>query len=289
MDAGDDCAVVGSDQAVTVDTLVEGVHFDHRLSPMDIGYKAVAVSVSDLAAMGAMPQWLLLGLSLPRTGVQGWATAFSEGLVEACDRFGVHLVGGDVTRVPDGAPRVVSTTVAGRVPDPPLTRSGARPGDRIWVTGTPGLAGAGWMLDDPPAPALAALRRPRPPLAFAVAAARRGWVTAAMDLSDGPMADLPRLAAASGVQAVLDPDALPVPEGLARHPALRRAQLCGGDDYQLLFTAPDSADSAIETLAAEHDVRATAVGRIREGAGAVLASGVWPTPVFAHFAPDGAP
>lgn len=289
VDAGDDGAVLSGGQVVTIDALVEGVHFDDLLSPSDVGYKSVAVSVSDLGAMGATPRWAVCALSLPRgSDVLDWVSRFAEGLHEACRAFGVYLVGGDVTAVPEGAPRYVSSTLVGQLtPDRALRRSGARPGDDLWVTGSPGLAGAGWMFLHPPADALAALRRPRPPLAFAQAVAAQQLATAAMDLSDGLGADVPRLATASGVRIELDPEQIPVPASLADHPELRRAQLAGGDDYELLFTAPPGAREILRGLAAAHTVSLSRVGRVVEGMGAALPDGTWPSG-FDHF-PPGAP
>ncbi len=286
VDAGDDCAVVVpgvAAQALTVDTLVEGVHFDAALSPADVGYKAVAVSVSDVAACGARPTWMLVALSLPAADPEPWVEQFAVGLRQACREFGVYLAGGDVTRAPV---RFVSTTLSGQCVAEPLVRSGGRPGDVLWVTGTPGLAGAGWSLDDPPPQALAALRRPRPRLELALDLARAGLCTAAMDLSDGLAADLPRLAQSSGVAAIVDPARLPVPDALRGHPRLRDCQLAGGDDYELLFTAAPAAEARVRALAERHGVRVTPVGRLEAGRGAWASDGPWPRG-FAHF--QGAP
>lgn len=291
VDAGDDAAVFASGQVVTVDTLVEGVHFDHRLTPADVGYKSVAVSVSDLAAMGARPRWMVCALSMPRSpDLLDWVDQFATGLRGACDQFDVHLVGGDVTSVPAGGPRFVSNTLVGQVTAAgPLRRDAARPGDDLWVTGAVGLAGAGWMLQAPLEPALAALRRPIPPLDFAVALAEAGLVHAAMDLSDGLGADVPRLATASGVRLHIDANALPVVPGLPAGDARLRAQLRGGDDYQLLFTAPPSSRPQIEGLARLHSIRVTCIGHASEGAGAALSGDPWPTnAAYDHF-PAGTP
>lgn len=273
---------------LTVDTLVEGVHFDERLSPADVGFKAVAASVSDLASTGATPRWMLLALSLPPDPpALPWVAAFAEGLREACARFGVYLIGGDVTGVPRGGPRFVSPTLSG-VATAPMLRSTARPGDALWVTGQLGLAGAGWRLQHPPPAALQRLRRPIPPLSFALALAARGLATAAMDLSDGLAADLPRLAQASGVRAVIGAERLPVPGVLADHPGRLALQLCGGEDYELLFTAADGADEAIAQLARTHGVTVTRIGAIEAGHGTILCGEggeplPWPDPAFDHF------
>jgi thiamine-monophosphate kinase len=284
---GDDGAVLPLGDTVTVDALVEGCHFDARLSPADVGYKALAVSVSDLAAMGARPRWAVLALSLPSHDA-AWTGEFARGLGEACRRWQVALVGGDTTASP--GPRVVSITAGGVLVGAPLRRDGARPGDLLWVTGTLGLAGAGWRLTAPPPAALAALRRPDPPVAFALAVARLGLASAAMDLSDGLAADLPRLLRSSRVHhptlgAWIGPAALPVgdvPDALDH--ALR-----GGEDYQLLLSAPPARSAELQALAGAYGVRLTAIGRCTADATLSLGGGAWPPPAYAHFPSDAAP
>ncbi|MEM6930077.1 MAG: thiamine-phosphate kinase [Myxococcota bacterium] len=281
VDAGDDAAVLHG-QAVSTDTLVQGTHFDDRLSPEDIGYKAIAVSVSDVVAMGGAPQWALLALTLPRhVDPTVFVDGLAQGVTEACGRFGVRLVGGDVTG--GRGPRVVTTVVAGPCPRP-VTRTGARAGDDVWVTGTLGLAGAGWMWEHPPEPALQALRRPTPPLAFAAVLAEHA--SAAMDLSDGLATDLPRLTEASGVAVHLDLGLLPMPEVLqpATADEVRSCQLTGGEDYQLLFTA---APELRDTLAAQGravGIQVTRIGTVMRGRGVTTSEGPLPAPEFAHFA-----
>lgn len=263
--------------ALTVDTLVESVHWDARLSPEDVGYKAVAVSVSDLCAMGAEPTWMLLALSLDDR--PGWVGRFAEGVGAATRHWNLPLIGGDTTR--SNGPIVVSTTLGGRCVAAPVQRSGARPGDTLWVTGTLGLAGAGWYLTDPPLDALTALRRPDPPVAFALALARAGVVTAMMDLSDGLAADLRRLCAASGVGAAVDPAALPLHPCLARLSDPVPVQVGTGEDYQLLFASPPGAP--IEALAAACGVEVTPIGGLRADPEVRLIGRPWPESVFTHF------
>lgn len=267
---GDDAAVRPGGEVVTVDTLVEGVHFDQRLSPADVGWKAVAVSVSDAAAMGAQPGWIALALSLPEPLDEHWLAAFAEGLGDACRRWQIQLIGGDTTRSP--GPRFVSVTLGGQCVGAPMTRAGGRPGDTLWVTGTLGRAGAGWALPEPDDDALAALRRPDPPLAFALDLARRGLATAAMDVSDGLAADLPRLCAASRCGARVGP--IPTDRG--------ELGWTGGDDYELLFAAAPGQDHAVRTLAARHGRIVTPIGALAEGPCTRL-DGAWPTPRFAHW------
>ncbi len=275
---GDDAAVLADGTALTVDALVEGVHWDHHLSPEDVGYKALAVSVSDLAGMGARPAWALLTLALPALDLE-WVEAFSRGLALACARWDVALVGGDTVRTT--GPRVVSLTLGGACVAAPMTRGGARPGDVVWVTGSPGLASLGWRLAEPPAEALEALRRPDPPLAFALDLATRGWASAAMDLSDGLERDLPRLCAASGVGAVLDVDRV------ARHRLLADDSwayaVSGGDEYQLLFTAPAGCADDLRALADAHDVWLTPIGTCDDSGVARLGDRDWPRASFEHF------
>lgn len=281
MGPGDDAAVFADGLVLTTDALVQGVHFDERLDPADVGYKAVAVSASDIGAMGGTPRWAMLTLSLPApTAATDWTRRMAVGLHEALAHFGIDLVGGDTTSSP--GPIMVTVSMGGRCTCAPLTRGGCRAGDRLWVTGYPGLAAAGYLFDDPPPPALAALRRPTPPVHFATRLASRRLASAAMDLSDGLAADLPRLAAASGVGFALDAAALP------RHPCLPANQaealvLSGGDAYELVFTAPHSSTDAIRSLAEAHHVKATPIG-VATAAPAVRV-GDDPLPTgFAHFA-----
>lgn len=280
LDLGDDAAILAPHErpmAWTVDTLVEGRHWDARLSPGDVGFKALAVSVSDLAATGAIAAHALLSLALPSSD-PAWIDGFARGLAEALARWDVRLVGGDTVRT-DG-PRVVGLTVGGPVLHRAMSRRGARPGDDLWVTGVPGLAGAGWRRPDPPAAALAALRRPDPPVAFALALARTGLARAAMDLSDGLGADVPRLARASGVRLIVDPAALPAHPALADDPFGHA--FAGGDDYALLWCAAPADQPRIAALARACGVTATRIGHAAQGAGAALPDGRWPQG-FAHF------
>jgi thiamine-monophosphate kinase len=275
---GDDAAITRRGEVVTVDALVEGVHWDDRLTAADVGYKALAVSVSDLAAMGARPCWAVLSLSLPGARV-GWVAAFAEGLAAAARRWSVAIIGGDTTGSP--GPIVVSLTAGGALVGPPLRRSGGRPGDDLWVTGALGLAGAGWRSANPSPAALAALRRPDPPVGFALALARAGLATAAMDLSDGLAADLPRLTTASGVGATLDPGALPGADGLGAD-ALDH-QLRGGEDYQLLFSAAPRHRATLRGLAAACGIPLSRIGVLTSKPGLSLGISPWPAPAFDHF------
>ena len=272
---GDDAAVLANGDAITIDTLVQGVHFDHRLSFEDVGFKAVAVSVSDLCAMGARPEWMVLSVSVPIDAADSDVEALARGVGEAATQFGCGLVGGDTTR----GPWVVSITMGGKAPAHPWRRSGARPGDGLFVTGWLGLAGAGYSLDHPDETCLAALRRPSPPLAFALDAVHLKGIHAAMDLSDGLAADLPRLCAASGVGATVG--SIPLHPSLREHPEL---PLTGGEDYQLLLAVAPGAQGPLSLLAAEHQVRFDEVGTVTD-TGEIHREGGWPRPAFQHFEP----
>jgi len=281
---GDDAAVLPDGTAITADTLVEGVHFDDRLSAADVGFKAVAVSASDLAAMGATPTWMVLCLSVPALTSPSWVEDFGIGLGQAAEQFSVSLIGGDTTGSP--GPRIATITMGGGCVADPIRRDGGAPGDVLWVTGQLGLAGAGWILADPPLAALAHLRRPQPPVSFALALARAGLPSAMMDLSDGLAADLPRLCVASGCGAQVDPDALPAPVSLRGRPDQLRLMVGGGEDYELLFASSPDASANIQRLAASSGVQVTAIGNLTGGSGLGLGAEVWPEPSFRHFGDD---
>ena len=278
---GDDAAVLADGTAITADALIEGVHFDVRLSPIDVGYKAIAVSVSDLAAMGAQPRWAVLTLAVPRPVDLPWVHDFAAGVGQACAHWALELVGGDTTRSP--GPRNISVTLGGPCIAAPLRRSGGRAGDDLWVTGTLGLAAGGYLLPDPPAACRNALHRPTPPLAFALHIAAQGWVSAAMDVSDGLALDMPKLCAASGTGAIVEPDALPIPDALAPLADPAAAVWAGGDDYQLLFAAPPCHSNALQHAANQHDVRVTRIGTLTVNTAVVLRGRPWPQPPFRHF------
>jgi thiamine-monophosphate kinase len=283
LDAGDDTAIVSHGMLVTTDTLVEGVHWDHRATAADVGWKSVTVSVSDIAAMGGSPTWATLSLCLPRPLDTTWVTDFARGLAEACAHWSVHLVGGDTTR--STGPRVVSLTMAGQAAHP-LLRSGARADDDIWVTGVPGEAAVGFFHDGP---GLRALHHPDPPVTFARDLAQRRLATAAMDLSDGLATDLPRLCEASGVGAEIDPAALPSSPILRSVSSPLAAQVAFGDDYQLLFTAAAVHRPDLQALAREHGVRVTRIGCVTRGQRIRLLNAAWPDATFSHFSAGVAP
>jgi len=239
---GDDGAVLeptaGKQQVSVIDTLVEGVHFPPGFSPSDIGYRIVAVNLSDIAAMGATPRWMTLALSLPSANAP-WLEAFAEGLHAAAKEYGVTLVGGDTT----SASQVVVTVQisgevdAGRV----LLRSGAKVGDTIYVTGTVGDAAAGLdgLIHGEPVKQLLN-RFARPSARVRYGQSLVGIANAAIDLSDGLYGDLRKLLLASGVGAEIDLACVPLSDALVQNYSPERQHsfaLGGGDDYELCFTA----------------------------------------------------
>ncbi len=269
---GDDGAVLrpppGRDLVSVLDTINEGVHFPAGISAAAIAHRALAVNLSDLAAMGAEPAWASLSLSLPRVDpawLEDFATAFRQSAV-AC---GVDLVGGDTVR----GPLSVAVQLIGFVdPGRCLTRAGARAGDLVVISGTPGCAAAGLRLIDDPAAATEPLRNaflwPTPRLALGQALA--GVASAAIDISDGLLTDLGRLIEASGVGATVDLDRLPLSAaavGLLSDETAMALACNGGDDYELCFTLPAAAETVLPTLAARGGCQLTIIGRITAGSG----------------------
>lgn len=248
---GDDAAILapppGHELLMTSDTLVAGRHFPLATAPYDIGWKALAVNLSDLAAMGAEPLWFLLALTLPQPD-EAWLVSFADGLGTLARRHGISLVGGDTTR----GHLSITITAVGSVPAiAALRRDGARPGDLVCVTGTLGDAALGLRLNgfesrsscahsEHDLPALRTrLDRPTPRIEAGLAL--RGSANAAIDLSDGLAGDLGHVLAASGVGADLQADALPMSEAFARQAEARdrlALQAAGGDDYELCVCLP---------------------------------------------------
>ena len=286
---GDDCALLtpapGQQLAISTDMLVEGRHFFADVDPAALGHKALAVNLSDLAAMGAQPLAFTLALALPpaRAGDDAWMSGFARGLFALADEHRCALVGGDTT----AGPLNISITVLGQVPaGQALRRDGARAGDDIWVSGTLGEARLALLalqgqLALPP-DRLAALRQrlERPTPRVALGTALRGIATSAIDLSDGLAGDLRHVLSASGVGAVLDAQALRAAgatsaTGPAHAPSNDAAQdlqhtLTGGDDYELLFTAAPAQRDAVRPAGAASATAVTRIGRIEAAQGAWL-------------------
>lgn len=274
---GDDCALFpapsGEQVATSTDLLLEGRHFFADVAPKALGHKALAVNLSDLAAMGARPIGCLLGLALPRLD-EGWLTAFAEGFHALAAVHGCTLMGGDTTR--SAHDLAISVTVFGAVSaDMALRRDGAQADDDIWVSGTLGAADVAYRLLDGQYPADAArlaatrgaLEWPEPQVALGLAL--RGIARAAIDISDGLLQDLGHILAASRVGAVLHEARLPVAAALADLPAdrVRRAVLGGGDVYQICFIAPSARRDAVRAAAQAVGARVTRVGHIQARGG----------------------
>ncbi|MCL7715594.1 thiamine-phosphate kinase [Stenotrophomonas mori] len=297
---GDDAALLQPSPeqqlAVTADTLNAGVHFPLETAAADLGWKALAVNLSDLAAMGATPVWCTLSLSLPEADA-AWIDGFADGLFALADASGIALVGGDTTR----GPLSVSITAMGRVPAAQaLRRDGARPGDDVWISGCPGEAAGAlrlWQQGRLDVRGVAAdagherlrerLQRPTPRLALG--RALRGLAHAAADVSDGLLADLGHIAARSGVAAVVQADAVPLSAALCGalgDAAAGDCALRGGDDYELCFTAAPARRAALQALAAHLALPLTRIGRIEAGEGVHCAGApvAGPAHGYRHFA-----
>ncbi|MFS2006393.1 thiamine-phosphate kinase [Duganella sp. CT11-25] len=276
---GDDCALItptpGMQTAISSDMLVEGRHFFAGEDPVRLGHKALAVNLSDLAAMGARPVAFTLALALPAAD-RDWLAGFSQGLFALADAFNIELIGGDTTK----GPLNICITVFGELrPGQALRRSAAKAGDDIWISGTLGdarLALAGYRLElqrplDAAALQAAAARMhtPVPRVELGALLAEQGIAHAAIDISDGLVGDLGHILKLSDVGATLDVDALPAGAVLAtRETALRRAySAAGGDDYELCFTAPAAARAAVLAAAASVATPVTRVGVIDAQAG----------------------
>jgi thiamine-monophosphate kinase len=271
---GDDAALLKlpPDTALVAatDTLVEGRHFLAGTSPRAIGHQCLAVNLSDLAAMGAEPAWALLSLSLPEAAPD-WLEGFADGFMTLAARYGVSLVGGDTVR----GPLVIGVTALGHVTHGlALKRSGAQPGDQLYVSGWPGEAAAGLELLTAAAQTEVAdplvqrflYARPRIELGRVLG----GRASSAMDVSDGLLGDLAKLCQASGVAAEVDMDSLPISAELAgryTREHCERLVLGGGDDYELLFTLPAERTSKRELAALEACCRVTRIGQIVPGTG----------------------
>lgn len=267
----DDAAILdwplGQQLVATHDMLAEGVHFTPDCPPVDIGWKLVAVNLSDLAAMGARPVAVLMGAGIAVRRDAAWARELVRGMAQALDRFAVPLIGGDTIRTADTS--VLALTALGQLPaGTALARSGARGGDDLWVSGSIGDAGLGLSvalgrrLHD--AVALKRYRRPMPRLELG--AALRGLATAAIDVSDGLALDASRMARASGVSARIDTAAIPCRE----HPV---AAATSGDDYELLFSAPPARAAAVLAAASHSRTPVTRIGHMAEDGPPVVLTG----------------
>jgi thiamine-monophosphate kinase len=276
---GDDAALLqvpeGQRLVVTADTLVENVHFPEEIPPEFIGHKALAVNLSDLAAMGATPKWVTLAITLPEVD-EVWLEGFCRGFFALADRYQVHLVGGDTTR----GPLSMTVQAMGWVPEQQaLLRSGARPGDQIYASGSIGDAGIalralqGKITLDAEDYQDLILRLHRPSPRIELGLSLRGLASSCIDVSDGLMADLGHILQASGVGAEIDQVNIPFSE-----PVLRWIEAGGdallpmtlGDDYELVFTIAPHHQEALDLLARELDLRLTLIGTVVNEPGITL-------------------
>lgn len=293
---GDDCAVVAStenqDIVVTTDTLVAGVHFPLETTPRAIGHKAVAVNLSDIAAMGAKPSWLSLAITLPEVD-EGWLSEFCVGVFELCEYYNVQLVGGDTTQ----GPLSITITAQGLTPEGKyLSRSGAKAGDWLYVTGDLGDAalalqhykGQVSINSDYIKAIQTKLDFPRPRVL--VGQSLREYASSAIDLSDGLLADLGHICKASNVGANIVLDDIPLSDGMLDTLSFDDAidlALSGGDDYELLFTVSEDNKVGMETALSHVGIPVTCIGQIN--ASQVISTTINSKPIsikasgFEHF------
>ncbi|AST68193.1 thiamine-phosphate kinase [Kosakonia cowanii] len=269
---GDDCALLNVPEkqtlAISVDTLVAGNHFLPDIDPADLAWKAMASNLSDLAAMGADPAWLTLALTLPEAD-EAWLQAFSDSLFEQISYYDMQLIGGDTTR----GPLSMTIGIHGYVPaGRAMKRSGAKPGDWIYVTGTPGDSAAGLAIlqnrltvSDSDDAAYLMKRHLRPTARVLQGQALRNLASSAIDLSDGLISDLGHILKASGFGARIDLDAMPLSAAMRRHvepdQALRWA-LSGGEDYELCFTVPELNRGALDVAIGQLGAPFTCIGQM---------------------------
>lgn len=273
---GDDAALIrvreGYQLAVSADMSVAGTHFFADIDAFFIGWKSMAVNISDMAAMGAEPKWAMLSIALPGLD-ESWLKKFSDGLFACADAFGVSLIGGDTTR----GPMNIAINIMGEVPfGQALQRSGAQVGDDIWVSGK--LGGAALWLQhrlgqlelnaEDVAMLATAMHHPQPRVALGLAL--RGIATSALDVSDGLLADLGHLLKASKVGAIVDWGAIPQPvlqNSRVSESVLQQVVLAGGDDYELCFTAPATQRQTLLGLSGQLGLPLSRIGKIQPGSG----------------------
>ena len=276
---GDDCALVdvtnGMDLAVSMDTMVSGTHFFPDVDPENLGHKALAVNLSDMAAMGALPYWAMLAVTLPNVD-HAWLAAFAKGFFDLAQEYNVSLIGGDTT----GGPLALTVTIMGEVPaGAALRRSGAKAGNDVWVSGNVGDAALavahrhGKIVLSEADYREAVMRLYEPTPRVALGQALRGLATAAIDISDGLLADLTHICRLSGTGATVELASVPVSSIGSRHIGSdegRNAILAGGDDYELCFTAHANSRDSIEDLTEVLGIPITRIGQIKRGKGVSL-------------------
>jgi thiamine-monophosphate kinase len=273
---GDDSALIrvaaGIQLAISSDMLVAGTHFLHDCAPYDIGWKSLAVNVSDMAAMGANPKWATLAIALPNVD-EAWLAEFSRGFFDCADAFNVDLIGGDTTR----GPLNISVTIMGEVPiGTALRRDGAQVGDDIWVSGQLGSAALGLahlqgkinLNNDALEANIHELHRPMPRVNLGLKL--REIATSCIDISDGLLADLGHILEASNCGATIDLEKIPCIDFLKndlQNPQFQTFILAGGDDYELCFTAPQTQRETINLLSKQLNLPITCIGSTRMAIG----------------------
>jgi thiamine-monophosphate kinase len=279
---GDDAALLqpgaGQQLVVSTDMLVAGRHFFPDADPFLLGWKAAAVNISDMAAMGAAPRWITLALALPEAD-EDWVSSLARGFRDCCEAYCVDWIGGDTTR----GPLNLCPTVFGEVPaGAAIRRDGAQHGDDVWVSGWPGMAALGLahlrgelsLVGDWAESCVERLHRPLPRVALGIHL--RGVASAMLDVSDGVLGDLAHILERSDVGAIIEETALPLEPLLAackRTEAATEALLSGGDDYELLFTAPRDARGQVEAIGRHLELPLHRIGRILDKTGLWLQRG----------------
>ena len=273
---GDDAALIqvaeGMQLAISSDMLVAGTHFFANAAAYDIGWKALAVNISDMAAMGAQAKWATLSIALPEIN-EAWLAEFSNGFFTCAEQFNIDLIGGDTTR----GPLNISVTIMGEVPiSQALRRVGAKVGDDIWVSGTLGSAALGLahlegkivLKNDALEANIHALCRPMPRAGLGLAL--RGIATSCIDISDGLLADLGHILKASNLGASIDLENLPLSLDHfndLHNPVIQQCVLAGGDDYELCFTAPPNKRDSIDLLSKQQNLPLTCIASTRMAIG----------------------
>lgn len=264
LSVGDDAAILQTPKkqqmVISTDTLVEGIHFPKNTRPFDIGFKSLAVSLSDMAAMGAFPAGVLLSLTLPQANTQ-WLKQFAQGFFSLANRYRLPLIGGDTTR----GPLNINTVLQGFTPQgKALLRSGANPGDLIYVTGTLGEAALALQLlqQKKKTPIALAQRLNRPSPRIEIGLALRDLASAAIDISDGFVADLKKILIASNVGAVITSEKIPLSSTFQKYKGPISLALTGGDDYELCFTIPKHKKLELEKKLNPLNCPITCIGEI---------------------------
>jgi thiamine-monophosphate kinase len=285
---GDDAALLSLEQGyqlvTTTDTLVEDVHFSASTSAKDIAHKSLAVNLSDIAAMGAKAKYYTLAIALPKID-KSWLQEFSDSLRQLSGHYQVSLIGGDTTR---GALNITITMFGMVENSKALTRSGARPGDGVYVSGTIGDAGfCFWKLSNGLIPSNQELKRlncptPRVELGLAL----KNQASACIDISDGLEQDLSHILKTSSVGAVIEVEKIPISEALLGHIKDTNdwsIPLCGGDDYELCFTVPEDKEEALKKLSESCNVNITRIGVVTKSLGLQIEGFDGPSKSYQHF------